>query len=158
MASSCPGDRSATNDDTDTLQLRAQYSSNLTQNDPNYLARAACKKNGFYPSFVPVIHNLSTTTSVHGTYSLVYVSGEKFLPPASGTTYVNFTNNLNSYTKILITFFSTGSLSFVVPIDAPAGTYSVVVINIYNGNFSPQVNNAYPGILDTSNALSYILT
>ena len=31
-------------------------------------------------------------------------------------------------------------------------------INIYNGNFSPQFNNAYPGILNYSNAFNYVLT
>lgn len=156
---SCPGDKSATNDNATNLTNRAQYYSNLTQNNDAYLAKNACKQStGFYPSFTPVIYSLSTNTSVHGAYSLVYINGNNFQSPAIATTYVNFTNAFNSYTKLPITFFSNSCISFVVPTAAPAGTYSIVAVNIYNGNFSPQVNNAYPGILDYSNAVNYVLT
>jgi hypothetical protein len=156
---SCPGDKSVTNEDTNTINLRAQYENNLTQFDKTYIKNFRCRQSkGYYPSYVPVIYNLSTTTSLHGTYSLVYITGDRFQPECSGKTYVNFISSTHSYTKLPITFFSSTYISFVVPIDAPAGTYSVHAVNVYNGNFSPQVNNSYPGILDYSNGVDYILT
>ncbi len=158
MASSCPGDKSVVNENTSDLNNRAQYANNLTQSSSEYLKNLACRSKGFYPSFTPAIYYLHPNTSVHGTYSQVYISGNNFQSPAYATTYINFTNTLNSYTKIPITFYSSSVISFVVPIDAPAGTYSVVAVNIYNGNFSPQLNNAYPGILNYSNAFNYVLT
>jgi hypothetical protein len=159
MASSCPGDKSITNDDSNNINNRAQYASNLTQYDNEYLSKRNCIQNtGFYPSFTSSIYNLSTNTSVHGNYSLVYINGNNFQAPCIATTYINFTNALYSYTRLPITFFSSSYISFVVPTAAPAGTYSVVAVNIYNGNFSPQVNNAYPGILDYSNVVNYVLT
>lgn len=159
MASSCPVDKSATNDNPNNLKNRSQYVSNLTQNNTTYLSKRACKQStGFYPSFTPAIYSLYANTSVHGAYSLVYINGNNFQAPSIATTYINFTNTLHSYTKIPITFFSTSYISFVVPPGAPAGTYYVVAVNIYNGNFSPQVNNTYPGILDYSNPVNYVLT
>jgi hypothetical protein len=158
MASSCPGDKSATNENPNILTNRAQYSNNLTENNPTYLKNLACRKKGFYPSFTPAIYNLRPNTSLHDTYSLVYIIGDNFQAPAYATTYINFTNALNSYTKLPITFFSSSVISFVVPIDAPAGTYSVVAVNVYNGNFSPQFNNKYPGILNYSKPVNYVLT
>jgi len=160
---SCPGDKTATNEDPTRLFNRAQYYSNLTSSSSIYIdklkSRIKCNQNkGFYPSYKPIIHSLSITTSVHGKYSLVYISGYNFLPPCSGITYVNFTNATSSYTNLPITFFSTSYLSFVVPIDAATGDYSVVVVKVYNGNFSPNVYEPYPGILDYSNALKYTLT
>jgi len=157
--SSCPGDKTVTNENPNNLSRRAQYSSNLTQVDEKYIEKKGCKQStGFYPSFTPVIYNLSLNTSAYGTYSLVYINGTNFQPPCIATTYINFTNAVNSYTRIPITFYSSYYISFIVPIDAPIGTYSVVAVNIYNGNFSPQVNNTYPGILDYSNAVNYTLT
>jgi hypothetical protein len=156
---SCNGDKSVTNDNPNKLSNRAQYSSNLTKNDDKYIQKRTCKQStGFYPSFTPIIYNLSQNTSLHGTYSLVYINGNNFQSPCIGTTYINFTNSVNSYNKLPITFYSNSYISFVIPIAAPVGTYSVVAVNIYNGNFSPQVNNAYPGVLDYSNIFNYVLT
>jgi hypothetical protein len=86
-------------------------------------------------------------------YSLVYVSGTNFLPTCIGTTYVNF----GPFTQLPITYFSSASLSFVVPLNAKVGEYKVVVVNVYNGNFSPQVNITYAGNLNFSNALLYTI-
>ena len=49
---SCPGDKSVTNDNPDILSSRPQYSNNLTQND---LRSRLCSRNrnGFYPNFRP---------------------------------------------------------------------------------------------------------
>lgn len=103
------------------------------------------------PDFAPVIYQLTPAT---GQYSIVYINGLNFLPPCYGTTYVNF----GSFTNIPITFYSSFNISFVVPITAPAGTYNVVVVNIYNSNFSPAVNSSYPGILNPSNSLPFTVT
>lgn len=107
-----------------------------------------------YPSFNPVINNLSVNSSLAGAYSMVYINGSNFLPPSNGITYVNFGN----YTSLPVTFYSSFNISFVVPLNAGAGNYTVTVVNVYNGNFSPQVNTSYPGIPNYSNSLVYTLT
>jgi hypothetical protein len=109
---------------------------------------------GFYPSFAPTINSLSVSSSVHGSYSNVMINGSNFLPPSYGTTYVNF----GSLKKIPIVFYSTSSISFIVPLNALPGIYNVQVVNIYNGNFSPAVNQSYPGIPNLSNSQIYTLT
>jgi len=110
-----------------------------------------CRAVGFYPNFSPAISSLSVYSSSSGVYSLVYITGANFLPPSYGTTYVNF----GSYTKLPITFYSSNNISFVVPLGALPGIYNVKVVNIYNGNFSPAVNQSYPGNQNNSNELSY---
>jgi hypothetical protein len=156
---SCPGNKTATNEDASSLLNRPQYSQNLTKSSTKYLAKLPCRNTkGFYPSYVPAIFNLSVSTSIHGKYTLVYITGGNFQPPCSGITYVNFTNASSSYKNLPIIFFSTTYLSFVIPIDAAIGNYSIVVVNVYNGNFSPNVYNVYPGILDYSNAVNYTLS
>jgi len=106
-----------------------------------------------YPPFAPTIGSLSVTISGAGTYSLVYIYGTNFLPPCYGTTYVNF----GPFKQLPITFYSTSSISFVVPLNAQVGIYKVVVVNIYNSNFSPAVNQSYSGNPNFSNPVSYQL-
>jgi hypothetical protein len=113
-----------------------------------------CKNRQMYPSFAPTINGLSATNSVHGNYSVVYISGTNFLPPCYGTTYVNF----GTFKELPITFYSSTSISFIVPLNAVAGSYNVQVINIYNSNFSPAVNQSYPGIQNYSNLITYTIT
>jgi hypothetical protein len=113
-----------------------------------------CRYKGFYPSFTPTINSLSVTSSSVGEYSLVQINGYNFLPPSYGTTYVNF----GSFTNLPITFYSSFNISFLVPLNATSGIYKVVVVNIYNGNFSPQVNQSYPGNKNYSNSIIYTLT
>lgn len=115
--------------------------------------RINCRQyRNFLPSFTPMISSLSNTSSSHGTYSLVYIDGMNFLP--YGTTYINF----GSYTNIPITYYSSFNISFVVPINALAGIYSVVAVNVYSGNFGPPVRYTYPANLNYSNTVSYTLT
>jgi hypothetical protein len=109
-----------------------------------------CRK-ATYPPFAPTISNLSVTSSVVKTYSLVYIYGTNFLPPAYGNTYVNF----GPYKQLPITFYSTASISFLVPLDAEVGNYNVVVVNVYNSNFSPAINHSYSGNLNFSNPVLY---
>lgn len=113
-----------------------------------------CRRKGAaYPSFAPVIYNLSVLSSCAGAYSLVNIDGSNLLPPCYGTTYVNF----GPYTNLPITFYSSFNISFVVPLNAPPGSYTVTVVNIYNGNFSPSINQTYPGNLVYSNSITYTL-
>jgi hypothetical protein len=107
-----------------------------------------------YPSFAPVINNLSVNSSVSGVYSLVYIYGINFLPPVYGTTYVNF----GPFKQLPITFYSNSSISFVVPLNASPGNYTIVAVNIYNSNYSPTVNHSYPGTPNYSNGSLYTLT
>jgi len=108
----------------------------------------------FYPSFSPTISTLSVNSSVYGNYSLVYILGSNFLPPSYGTTYVNFGN----FKQLPITFYSPFNISFVVPLNAPPGIYNVIVVNLYNSNFSPAVNQSYPGNQNYSNTITYTIT
>jgi hypothetical protein len=102
-----------------------------------------------YPSFTPVMSNISVISSYAGQYSLVYIFGYNFFP--NGATYINF----GSFKNIPVTYYGSNNISFVVPLNATVGTYNVVVVNIYNGNFSPAVNFTYPGVLNYSNSYSY---
>ena len=102
-----------------------------------------------YPKFAPIIYNLNPDIVNQGAYSVVYINGQNFLPPCYGTTYVN----CGTFTNIPITFYSSFNISFVVPVNIIAGTYTVTVVNIYNNNFSPAVNSSYPGIPNYSNSL-----
>lgn len=66
--------------------------------------------------------------------------------------------NFGSFTNIQITFYSSFNISFVVPVNATAGTYDVTVVNIYNSNFSPAVNNSYAGIPNYSNSFTFTVS
>ena len=102
-----------------------------------------CKgRKSVYPSFTPVIDSLSSTASVAGYYTVVTIQGSNFLPPCNGETYVNF----GTYKQIPIIFYSSFTISFVVPLAAIGGIYNIRVVNIYNDNFSLPVNQSYPGI------------
>lgn len=117
------------------------------------IQKSSCRKyKSFYPSFTPTINNLSVTGNATGIYSDVIVNGSNFLPPCYGTTYVMF----GSY-KLPVTFYSTFTISFIVPLNAVLGTYNVQVVNIYNTNFSPSVNQSNPGIPNYSNAIIYTI-
>jgi hypothetical protein len=112
-----------------------------------------CRLNkGVLPSFTPIINNLSMNYSSSGQYALVYVSGSNFFN--NGTTYINF----GTITKIPIVFYNSFTISFVVPLNASPGIYKVSVVNMYSGNFSPQINNSYSSNLNYSNSVIYTLT
>ena len=102
--------------------------------------------------FSPTLESLSVTSSAERAYSNVYVSGSNFLP--NGTTVIKFGN----WGYYPVTFYSSFNISFVVPESVPPGNYNVQVVNIYNGNFSPSVNQTYPGNLNFSNSITYTIT
>jgi hypothetical protein len=142
------GKKSQSND-----YLNAQFYSSIVVNEFTSKTNKTCKKyRNVYPSFTPILGSLSNTSSPEGAYSLVYVDGSNFLP--NGTTFIKFGN----YGYIPVTYYSSFSLSFVVPLNASSGSYNVQVVNLYNGNFSPQVNPSYPGNLNFSGSIIYTIT
>ena len=116
------------------------------------IIRRRCKlAKGFLPSFTPEIYSLSVYTSHVGTYSNVSIAGKNFLP--NGITYVNFGN----FTNIPVTYTSSFTISFVVPTNAPIGSYNVVVVNNYNSNYSANITTIYNQNLNFSNSVTYNL-
>ena len=133
--------------------LYSQFSnSNQNSSDVPTSTRNCRKYIGFYPNFTPVLNVLSVNSSPSGTYSLVYISGSNFLP--NGTTFIKFGN----MGYMPVTYYSSFELSFVVPLNAAPGNYDVQVVNLYNSNFSPPVNQTYPGNLNYSNPITYTVT
>lgn len=117
----------------------------------NTTVKRGRKYKGFLPSFTPIIYNLSADNTIPNKYNVVYVTGENFFP--NGITYINF----GGFQKIPVIFYSASTISFVIPLDAYGGNYSVVAVNIYNDNFATPVNYSYPGHLKYSNSLNYFL-
>jgi len=155
---SCAGKGYGTNPQSDEY-LTAQFISSygLYNNNTKYnktKSSRVCRQlnNGFYPSFTPELTSLSVTTSAVGAYSLVYVNGSNFLP--NGTTFVQF----GSLGYLPVTYYSSFYLSFVVPLNADAGNYHIKVVNLYNGNFSPPINQSYAGNLNFSEPITYTIT
>jgi|LakMenEpi03Aug12_release.lakeMendotaPanAssembly.Ray.scaffolds.fasta_scaffold09651_5 hypothetical protein len=149
---SCAGKGYGTNPQSDSYLYSQFYSSTVTNSVTQKTSRKCRKFKGFYPNFTPSLNNMSITTSIAGSYAKVYVDGYNFLP--NGTTVIQFGN----YGYLPIIFYSSFNISFIVPINAVIGSYNVRVVNIYNGNFSPQLNQTYPGILNFSNSITYNLT
>jgi hypothetical protein len=149
---SCAGKGYGTNPRSD-LYLSSQFYSSIVPNAITPRSTSNCRKfNGFYPSFTPTLGSLSVNTSAAGSYSLVYVTGSNFLP--NGTTFIKFGN----YGYLPVTYYSSFNISFVVPLTATVGNVNVQVVNLYNGNFSPPVNQSYSGNLNYSNSLIYTIT
>lgn len=121
-------------------------------NNKKLQASIKCKRNrSILPSFTPVLTGLSVNTSFKYVYSLVYVYGSNFLP--NGTTFIQFGDKF-----LPVTFYSSFNLSFVVPLNSDIGIHNVRVVNLYNNNFSPQVNQSNPGNLNFSGSIPYLIT
>lgn len=152
---SCAGKGYGTNPQSNNYLIAQFYSYTSGITGPLYKnSTRSCRKtiNSSYPSFNPSLYNLSETTSVTGVYSIVYVNGSNFLP--NGSTFIQF-GNLG---YLPVTYYSSFNLSFSVPLNATPGSYPVRAINLYNGNFSPPVNQSYPGIPNYSNPITYTIT
>ena len=94
----------------------------------------SCSKKKYgYPSFTPYIY-LSTDTSVSGTYTKVNINGYNFQP--NNKTFVLFGSLVCS-----VVFYSSSTISFVVPRNISPGIYLVKAVNIYNNNFNPRIHN-----------------
>lgn len=149
---SCAGKGYGTNPQSNFYLYSQFYSSNSnTTNNVNSSTKNCRKYQGSYPSFTPSIDNISSISSYSNTYSLVYISGKNFLP--NNTTFIKFGN----YGYLPVTYYSSFNISFVVPLSALSGEYNVQVINIYNNNFSPSVNQSYQGNLNYSNSVIYTI-
>ena len=92
-----------------------------------FSSKGSCKiYKGYYPDYTPVITTLSPDSSTVGKYKQVYVYGNNFsMGSKIGYTVIKF-NNIT----IPVTFYGSDSVSFVVPVDLPAGVYPVQVMNI----------------------------
>jgi hypothetical protein len=151
---SCAGKGYGTNPQSNAYLYSQFYSSFVTNNSTIISTNSSrnCRKfKGFYPSFTPEINTFSVTSSQSGEYSMVFVTGSNFLP---NSTAIKFGN----YGYLPVTYYSSFNLSFVIPLNATAGNYSVKAVNLYNGNFSRPVNQSYPGNLNFSNSITYTLT
>ncbi len=113
-----------------------------------------CKgQKSVYPSFTPVIDNISVNSSFFGVYTVVTIQGSNFLPPCNGNTYIKF----GPYTNLPIIFYNSFYISFVVPLDAPVGFYTIQAVNVYNDNFSLPVSQSYFGKLNYSNSVPFTI-
>jgi len=115
---------------------------------PNTKQSICRKYASFYPTFNPSINTLSVNDCSAGVYTLVYVNGANFLPNNS---YVS----LGGFINLSVTFYTSSAISFVVPYNITAGVYKVTVINKYNGNFGPSINNSYSGHSCYSNSVLF---
>ena len=149
---SCAGKGYGTNPQSDAYLNAQFYSSIVTTSVTPKTSRKCRTYKGTYPSFTPRLESLSVTSSSIGAYSSVYVYGANFLP--NGTTFIKFGN----YGYLPVTYYSSFNVSFSVPLNATTGNYAVQIVNVYNSNFSPQVNQSYPGNLNFSNSLTYTIT
>jgi hypothetical protein len=151
---SCAGKGYGTNPRSNDFLYAQFYTSIVTTSVRPKTTRNCRKSNPSYPSFTPVLYSLSVTSSPSGSYSLVYVNGYNFLP--NGTTFIKFGNYAYGY--LPVTYYSSFNLSFVVPLNAGVDNYQVQVVNLYNGNFSTEINQSYPGNLNFSNSITYTIT
>lgn len=99
------------------------------------------------PSITPTIYSMSVNTSTQKMYSCVYVNGSNFLP--NGISFIQF-----GTIPLPVVFFSSFSLSFIVPLNMSSGNYPVTVVNKYNPNF---INQSYPGTVSISNSINYTI-
>lgn len=148
---SCAGKGYGTNPQTNNY-LYAQFDTSFITSSVRPKSSRVCRKyNGSYPSFDPLLFNLSSYNCNQGEYALIYVTGANFFP--NGTTYIEF----GTYGKIPALYYSSYSLSFVVPINVAKGNYEVRIVNIYNGNFSLPVNTSWPGNLNYSTPIYFTI-
>jgi hypothetical protein len=95
------------------------------------------------PSILSEIYGLSRNSSVAGVYTIINIYGINFsITGPTGYSTVNF----GSYLNLPIIFLGSQTISFVIPTNAPSGSYNLNVENIL-----------YPNVL-YSNSLTYNLT
>jgi hypothetical protein len=109
--------------------------------EQNTTTSSSCLKyKGFLPNINPIISDLSQDSSAPGAYTQVYINGANFFPNTTSVTFGPIQN-------IQVVFFSSFTISFLVPTNLPAGTYNVQVVT---------VSNSYSNvILLYSNTLTY---
>ena len=99
--------------------------SNFTYTIPS---SALCKKyKNTFPNFTPEIFYLSIYSSLSGVYTQVNIHGNNFsLGSNIGYSVVNF----GTYINLPVTFYGSTSISFIIPTNAPPGTYTIQVVNL----------------------------
>jgi len=112
---------------------------------PIITKRISCRKhNSFLPNVNPSIFSLSNNISAPGVYSLIYITGENFIP-------YNTTVTFGIIQNIPIVFYSSSYISFVVPTNVTENNYQIqVVVNYYN-------NQSLTSSLLYSNTLNYTI-
>lgn len=113
----------------------------------NEIKKKLCNLFKGYPSYNPIISSFSTEEAIYNKYTVVYVNGYNFLP---NNTFVYFGS-----IKISVNYYSSLSLSFVVPSGLPRGEYTVYLINVYNNAFCSGVKQITPGVSNMSNFISF---
>jgi len=101
----------------------------------NYGTAAACQGATLertFPSQTPAIYGLSQYSSVAGAYTVVYITGDNFVygsTPRGGTNTVVYLTPTGGGTRTIVptSFASSSNVSFVMPTNLAAGTYTLVV-------------------------------
>lgn len=130
------------NKPTDILTL-------LGFNNANYKTQkdTCLKYKKVRPNFTPIIYSLSSDSEFVGTYTTVYVYGDKFLP--GGVTTVEFGN-----TAVSIIYLNSNTISFVVPPVITPGFYNVIVKNNISLK-ATTVTGVSNGITSFSNSVTF---
>ena len=103
-----------------------------------------CRKyKGFLPNITPSILLLSQTSSAQGSYAAVFIQGENFSPYSTTVAFGPISN-------IPIVYYSSNTISFVVPMKLLANNYNVQVVT--------NATNTYNIVLLSSNKLGYTIT
>jgi hypothetical protein len=99
-----------------------------------------CRKyKGFLPNITPAIYSLSSTISAPREYALVYINGQNFTPDNLSVTF-------GTITDVPIVFYSSFTISFVVPLYVSEGTYGIQVVA--NNNNTLMSGLLYSNIVD----------
>ncbi len=106
-----------------------------------------------YTEFTPIVERLSVSQATQHQYCRVEVIGQRFWPPAIGTTDVMFDNR----PVAAVTFHHSQLISFLIPLDATVGTHEVRVRNVYNNTLSTRSPLPEPGISLFSNATPFYI-
>jgi hypothetical protein len=102
----------------------------------------------FLPSITPEIYGVSKNSSVAGVYTIINIYGLNFsLFGPTGYSNVNF----GPYINLPVIFLGSQTLSFEIPTFAPAGSYSLSVVNMLNPN--PLYSNSVSYTLTYTNPL-----
>ena len=120
----------------------------------NLIKKYECNTNkSSYPKFSPTIYNLNISNIVAAGKTIIHIIGDNFFPESFGITTLNF----GRYKNIPFIFYDSFNISFVVPSDADSGIYDIVAVNLYNGNFGPNINQMYTGRNIYSNVVQHLI-
>jgi hypothetical protein len=118
---------------------------------PIHTQQITCRKyKGFLPNITPAIDSLSSSISAPGQYSLVYINGKNFTPYNISVTFGTIQN-------IPIVYYSSFTISFVVPLYVSEGAYTVQVVANNNSNNALMTTLLYSNIVNYT-IQNYIIT